>query len=349
MVHWYVHCAFLFPRGQVNSSSQVHWIYPYEKLRAANVMSTLSVIKLAATNKPKNVVFVSSTSAVDVEYFVELGERHSQGTSQFNGVPESDDLEGARYDLQTGYGQSKWVSEKLLFEAGKRGLKGHIVRPGYVVGHSESAGSYSFCRSIASNLTHGHLLVTNTDDFLWRLVKGCVQLGLVPDMNNTINMVPVDHVARCTSLAAISPLPNATQSVLHITAKPLPTFNSMLSTLAQYGYNTETCDYLVWRRKLEQHVMEVQDNALFPLLHFVLDDLPTSTRAPSLDDTNTVSLLQQGGSKTSATVGDDLMGLYLAWLVGAGFLPAPTATEPAKQLPALAFSGVIKASGRSGV
>lgn len=58
------------------------------------------------------------------------------------GIPEDDDLEGARTGLKTGYGQSKWVSEKLLFEAVKRGLKGHIVRPGYVVGDSKTAGMH---------------------------------------------------------------------------------------------------------------------------------------------------------------------------------------------------------------
>jgi L-aminoadipate-semialdehyde dehydrogenase len=56
------------------------------------------------------------------------------------GIPESDDLEGARHTLKTGYGQSKWVSEKLLFEAGRRGLRGYILRPGYIVGESTSAG-----------------------------------------------------------------------------------------------------------------------------------------------------------------------------------------------------------------
>lgn len=56
------------------------------------------------------------------------------------GVPEADDLEGSRTGLKTGYGQSKWVSEKLLMEAGRRGLPVSIVRPGYVVGDSEFAG-----------------------------------------------------------------------------------------------------------------------------------------------------------------------------------------------------------------
>ena len=119
---------------------QVHWVYPYEKLRNANVLGTLTAIDLAATNNPKLFVFVSSTSAIDTEYYVQLSDKVSRDQNGLGGVPESDDLEGARSSLKTGYGQSKWVSEKLLFEAGKRGLSGHIIRPGYVVGDSETAG-----------------------------------------------------------------------------------------------------------------------------------------------------------------------------------------------------------------
>lgn len=77
---------------------------------------------------------------------MQLSDSLSGDTSGLGGIPESDDLEGARINLKTGYGQSKWVSEKLLFEAGRRGLNGHIVRPGYVVGDSASAGEYLFSR-----------------------------------------------------------------------------------------------------------------------------------------------------------------------------------------------------------
>jgi L-aminoadipate-semialdehyde dehydrogenase len=124
----------------LHNGAFVHWVYPYEKLRAPNVLATLTAIKLASTGRPKSVVFVSSTSAIDTSYYVELSEQLERSPSGERGVLESDDLEGARADLKTGYGQSKWVSEKLLFEAGKRGLRGHIVRPGYVVGHSQTAG-----------------------------------------------------------------------------------------------------------------------------------------------------------------------------------------------------------------
>jgi L-2-aminoadipate reductase len=131
----------------------VHWVYPYEKLRAANVLATLGVLELCTSAgegefRPKNVVFVSSTSAVDTDHYVQLSEsiqRTSEnGPERYTGVPENDDLEGARYALKTGYGQTKWVSEKLLFEAGRRGLSGAIVRPGYVVGDSASGGEFLF-------------------------------------------------------------------------------------------------------------------------------------------------------------------------------------------------------------
>jgi L-aminoadipate-semialdehyde dehydrogenase len=43
------------------------------------------------------------------------------------------------------------------------------------------------------------------------------------------------------------------------------------------------------------------------------------------------------------------MGKYLAWLVGAGFLPSPSVSAPDKMLPLLPNGPAIKAAGRSGV
>jgi L-aminoadipate-semialdehyde dehydrogenase len=178
-------------------------------------------------------------------------------------------------------------------------------------------------------------------------VKGCVQLGLIPDINNTVNMVPVDNVARYTALSALS-LPTIPHraTVLHITARPSIRFNEVLGSLAKYGYRVETTGYLLWRRKLEQHVVEVQDNALFPLLHFVLDDLPTSTKGPELNDSNIALLLKQNEEGYGKAMDDSLIGLYLAWLVQTGFLdqPAPGG-EP---LPRLNGAGLTKAVGRTG-
>ena len=98
------------------------------------------MIELASTSNPKLISFVSSSSAIDAQHYVRLSDELSN--TGIPGIPEDDDLEGARTDLKVGYGQSKWVAEKLLMEAANRGLSVNIVRPGYVVGDSETAGPF---------------------------------------------------------------------------------------------------------------------------------------------------------------------------------------------------------------
>lgn len=158
-------------------------------------------------------------------------------------------------------------------------------------------------------------------------------------------MVPVDTVALCTSLSAIIPAQGIT--VLHIAARPRVTFNDLFGCLSLYGYDVQKHDYVQWRHRLEQHVLDVQDNALFPLLHFVLDDLPRSTKAPELDDSNTQRILDssEASSEVKQTVDQETLGLYIAWLINAGFLDAPPNTGSIT-LPVL--TGEARAVGRSG-
>jgi L-aminoadipate-semialdehyde dehydrogenase len=100
---------------------------------------------------------------------------------------ESDNMLASANGLTAGYGQSKWVAEQLVMRARMRGLPATIIRPGYIVGHSKTG-------------------VTNTDDFIWRLVKGCIQLGKVPRISNVVNMCNVDYVADCVVHVANSNL-----------------------------------------------------------------------------------------------------------------------------------------------
>ncbi|KAK7683543.1 hypothetical protein QCA50_013378 [Cerrena zonata] len=78
----------------IHNGALVHWVYPYEKLRSANVLGTLTAVELASTGKPKFFVFVSSTSAIDTDYYVQLSDALSGDPNTPGGVPESDDLEG---------------------------------------------------------------------------------------------------------------------------------------------------------------------------------------------------------------------------------------------------------------
>ncbi|CAO1622653.1 unnamed protein product [Parajaminaea phylloscopi] len=325
----------------LHNGAMVHWVYPYSKLKRANVDSTLACIQLCATGKPKSLTFVSSTAALDTDHYVLLSDKILQQSAKsdndfaaasslpsgLEGVPETDNLDGSARGIKAGYGQSKWVGERLIFAAAARGLSSMVVRPSYVVGDSRSAS-------------------TNTDDFIWRLVKGCEQLGLVPDMHNRVNMTPVDHVARVCSLASIrarsekGDVAGTKAKVCQITAHPQLRYNDLLGALVRYGWNVQRTDYIVWRTKLEEHVLnssvsepqseeQREANALFPLLHFVLDDLPTSTKSPELDDRHTQALLDsfgEGQSNKGVVMGmsESLLGLYLHWLVAVGFLHAPT-------------------------
>jgi L-2-aminoadipate reductase len=122
----------------IHNGAQVHWINSYASLKPSNVLGTIDALHLCASGKAKKFAFVSSTSVVDTDYYVLESERIISAGGE--GISEADDLSGSRTGLGTGYGQSKWVAEYLVREAGKRGLQGCIVRPGYVTGDSKSGG-----------------------------------------------------------------------------------------------------------------------------------------------------------------------------------------------------------------
>lgn len=210
----------------IHNGAQVHWVYPYSNLKPANVQGTLDILALCAEGTPKHISFVSSTSVLDTQHFVD---QSKAGTP----VSEEDDMSGSATGLGTGYGQSKWVAEYLVREAGSRGLRGTIIRPGYITGDKNSG-------------------VTNTDDFLIRMAKGCIQLGCRPKISNTVNMVPVNHVARIVIAAALSP-PKTPLGTAQVTGHPRLTFSQYLATLQTYGYEVPEVDYSVWKTKLEKY------------------------------------------------------------------------------------------------
>ena len=118
--------------------------------------------------------------------------------------------------------------------------------------------------------------MTNTDDFLVRMLKGCIQLQCAPIITNTINMVPVDHVARVVVACAFNPPANFL-GVAQVTGHPRMTFNEFEGSLAHYGYQVPEVDYDSWRRSLELYVENqakegstAEEHALMPLYHFVV-------------------------------------------------------------------------------
>lgn len=130
----------------VHNGAQVHWVYPYKHMRGPNVLGTMDALRLCASGKPKQFAFVSSTSTLDTDYFVEESERIIAAGG--DGIDEKDDLSGSSVGLGNGYGQTKWVGEYLVRAAGKRGLKGTVIRPGYITGDSLTGCKYFILRRL---------------------------------------------------------------------------------------------------------------------------------------------------------------------------------------------------------
>jgi len=174
------------------------------------------------------------------------------------------------------------------------------------------------------------------------MMKGCIQLSHRPNINNTVNMVPVDHVARVVVSSTLHP-PVTPLGVAQVTGTPRLRFNEFLGCLETWGYPIKQVDYVPWKASLERYVAAgVGDvHALLPLYHFVTADLPSSTKAPELDDANTKKALaadvhESGRPLTETAVSKELIGKYLAYLVKIGFLPPPTHSE--KPLPEVHIS-----------
>jgi L-aminoadipate-semialdehyde dehydrogenase len=311
----------------IHNGARVHWVLDYSTLRAANVLSTVELLNLCALNKPKKMVFVSSTAVLDTEYFLK------QSNIPSTGLPESDVLVDSAKGLPTGYGQTKWVSEGLMRDAGLNGLNGVIVRPGYVTGESDRG-------------------TTITDDFLVRILKGCVQLGSYPDLgdDNYINMMPVDGVSQiCVAAATNTPRGMKTFNAVSRTMS----FNSYLSILQRAGFDVKKVEYDAWRSQLQQYVANSSsgkgdEHALLPLYHMAISDLPHDSRSPKLNTSNTAHVLESiSASPDTLAPDEEALMRYLGYLSAIGFLPAPEGSSiPKVELAQITRDALAKVEGR---
>lgn len=92
----------------IHNGALVHWVKQYKHLERSNVLSTIDALRLCNQGKPKLFSFISSTSVLDTDHYINLSDK--QTSTGEHAVMEADDMMGAASGLGTGYGQSKWVS-----------------------------------------------------------------------------------------------------------------------------------------------------------------------------------------------------------------------------------------------
>lgn len=196
----------------VHAAATVNLVYPYAALRGANVGGTREVVRLACR------------AGATLQYISTNGVLPPSNT----GWPEHAmiDVDDVPEKVRDGYGQTKFVAEQLVYEAGRRGLPTRVYRLGTLSGHSTSGS-------------------TNARDLLSALVVESLQLGYAPDIQGwRAEMTPVDFVSK-----AIIHLSNDTrtfQRVFHLgDSNPIDT-KLLFDDLDKLGYGTQRLSWDEW-------------------------------------------------------------------------------------------------------
>jgi FkbH-like protein/thioester reductase-like protein len=203
-----------------HSGAWVNFVYPYQHLKAANVDSVETVLRLAVGDKPR---------PIQVHFISTLGVIMSYGYPKNVAVYEQDTLAHCE-GLLNGYEQSKYVGDKMVWKAFKeRGIPANIYRPGMVSGLSDS-GVY-------------HKL----DEFLPSFLKGCIQLKSWPLVDTTWEIVPIDYVSKAIVHIALNPENlNKAYFSLHPHSRMVSEF---IEWHQKFGYQVRALPWDIWKKR----------------------------------------------------------------------------------------------------
>ncbi len=233
--------------------ARVNSLLPYDRLRAENVEGTRQLLQLASEHTAKGFYFVSSDAVFE-------GYSYLRQPTVYEGEPLrfSDHMYGG------GYAQTKWVADKLVGLANDAGLPAVIFRPGTITGPRKGV--------------HGPV-----DDYFGRFVRGIIQLGVCPEIEAPIDVIPVDVAAAL--IVALSRLrePCATYHVIH--PEPI-TYDEFVGVIRQAGHQLEMVPMQAWETAL-QRLRYADGNPLFPLLPLFTERADPILRPTRLDTQNT--------------------------------------------------------------
>jgi len=269
-----------------HNGAMVNFVYPYQAHKASNVLGTQEILRLASQVKLKPVHFVSTLSIL-----------YSGGSKNGHVFREDTDLDqvGAPFG---GYAQSKWVAEKLVEQAGARGIPYAIYRPGLVSGHSVS-GAW------------------NPDNLISSMTRACVLLGSVPNLDVMVNIVPVDFVS-----GAIVHLSRDVQNlgkVYHLDNPEPLHFSKLADWMNEQGFEARMVSFDEWRRELFNQIPHLPSDGWEPYLPLVEEVEEEQVFMPEFDLSNTLTGLNGSGIECHP-VNARLFSTYLEYFTPHGFL-----------------------------
>jgi amino acid adenylation domain-containing protein/thioester reductase-like protein len=201
----------------VHAAARVSMLLPYEALKASNALSVEHILAFAVAGKLKTVHHVST-----VEVLADTDRRDPLALAERPAAASPGPLEG-------GYGQSKWVAEKLIEQARERGIRAYIHRPGRLTGHSLS-GAF------------------NDDDFLVQLLDACGRICAAPMLDVAVDVTPVDAAARAL-VRLVKEEPS--EPLYHLVHPTPPSWAALIETAIAIGYPLRVVPHSRWRSMLQ--------------------------------------------------------------------------------------------------
>ncbi len=224
--------------------SWVNVLYPYSSLESANVGGTQEVLRLASQSRVKPVHYISTVDVFAVGDALQLRTIGESGEGSQMGPIRS---------LFSGYAKSKYVAETLMQEAQARGIPVMIYRPSNIMGDT----------------TNG---ICSPKSFVIKMIQGCIQLGVAPDINAALNLVPVDYVSRAILHLSLTQSPHG-QAFNIVNPQSYRWYDLVDWMRDRQGYTLTRVAYEAWCSEVINGVSQNQDHPLFFLTTF-LTNLP---------------------------------------------------------------------------
>jgi thioester reductase-like protein len=276
-----------------HNGAWVHHLLPYETLRSTNVGSTKAILELATIGCHKTIHHISSSSV-----FVTAG---------IGGKVFERQAVSAEMMPQTGYAQTKWVSERLMAQAQAQGFAVNIYRLGGISGHSQTG-------------------IFNKNDFLYRLLIGTVQLGRYPiDRPFQLRTLPIDYTVQSIVQLAMRPISGETYHLIH--PHPANT-DRIFQQLLDRDYPLKAIPYADWRNLVQTIAQTDSQHPLYPLLAL----LPTDRGDPQTDLPEiefSMDYTQQYLNTPPPPIDQNLLDVYINHLIQHQLIPtAPILVSP---------------------
>ncbi|HYG83913.1 MAG TPA: amino acid adenylation domain-containing protein [Verrucomicrobiae bacterium] len=286
-----------------HNGAKVNYVQSYELHKAANVIGTQNIIAFACAAQTKPIHFLST--------IVSFGPIGYLGHVQK--IMEEDSLDRSEYVLykDMGYAQSKWVAEKILLLARQRGVPSTILRPGFIMGESTTG-------------------INNPDDFVARLVKGCIQLGAYPYLpRQRKEFTPVDFVAK--AIGTICKSPDNFNKSYHLVPphqESVDLNDFFVAIKNTFGYRLEQRPFAEWVQQLAE--LSDSSNPLTPFLPMLTGKTYKDRTVwelyenmPIYDSTNTQHALRNAAI-VCPQFDLHLLKTYFNYMIETGFIPEPS-------------------------